>query len=98
MATKNGRRHACINLTSEQRFPKQPRENVVEVKMHLRDDADIMSCMRIDRDQSFDPELIILTRPDYARIDRPGRDSTTAVHRRRHGKFHQWNEMVEWSL
>src|SRR3954453_8504166 len=54
----------------EQRSPDAPGENVIEIEMHLGNDADISAGRAGCRDDCLDSQLDLLARPDHAQVDR----------------------------
>src|SRR5438270_3533615 len=74
-------------LASEDRPAERMRENVVDVKMQLGDEADAVSALIIHRKDRLGGELHMLPGPDEAGIDRAGRAAAAGPCRRREREF-----------
>src|SRR5207245_11766463 len=58
---------------AEQRAPERRREEVVQIEVELRTDADVFPCIGVDRHHRLDADLEVSPRPDDPRIDGAGR-------------------------
>src|SRR5207248_11537621 len=67
----------------DKRSPDALWENVIQIKMDLSDDAHILAGRAGHRNDRLDPELDLLTGPDYSRIYRPDSLLAEAARHRR---------------
>ncbi len=71
-------------------------EQVIEIKVQLRDEADIVAGARINGNNRFRANLKVLSRPDEARVNGPGGlPALSAIERRLQGKLNERNQVIE---
>ena len=71
-------------------------EQVIEIEMQLRNEADIVAGARVNGNDCFRGDLEVLSRPDEARVNGPGGlPALLPIERRLQGKLNQRNQVIE---